>query len=292
MSRLTDAGFPIEGAAADVQRNRISVSLSAPVTPGDVEAMARTLAGEPAVALDTVCLDAPTDVPVTIAPGTPLEVIVLPDEHGDHAPDLPVECGPAEFRLGALSRLASIEEVDPSLRAVLDGWLAGPEGGFWPQDGWLLLDRSDDTAQFVNLAAEEVWFVSAEMGRNGWIWSGASSAGVCDVRRALPDGLGAVDWELDPASPPPAAETTELHLLVTERACASGAEVGARLLGPEVVETDTTVRIAFAAIPLTGGQNCPSNPPTAVTVALSAPLAGRELRDGLVIGRIDELVPD
>ena len=68
--------------------------------------------------------------------------------------------------------------------------------------------------------------------------------------------------------------------------------MGDRLLGPQVVETDDEVRIVFASIPLIGDQNCPGNPPAAVTVVLDQPLGDRELLDGLLIGPLRELLPD
>ena len=96
----------------------------------------------------------------------------------------------------------------------------------------------------------------------------------------LPAGLGEVEWELDPAFPSPTAEDTEIHVLATERGCASGREMGDALRGPQVLETDTEVVIAFAVeLPL-GGQECPGNPPTAVTVTLDQPLGDRELVNG------------
>ena len=70
-----------------------------------------------------------------------------------------------------------------------------------------------------------------------------------------------------------------------------GSMMGERLLGPQVVETGDDVRIVFAAIPLVGGQNCPGNPPTAVTITLERPLGDRVLIDGLFIGPLSELAP-
>ena len=67
--------------------------------------------------------------------------------------------------------------------------------------------------------------------------------------------------------------------------------MGERLLGPQVVETDHDVRIAFAAIPLVGAQNCPGNPPTAVSITLERALGDRVLIDGLLIGPLSDLVP-
>jgi hypothetical protein len=59
--------------------------------------------------------------------------------------------------------------------------------------------------------------------------------------------------------------------------------MGDRLLGPQVIETHSEVLIAFAAIPRTGSQECPSNLVEDVTLTLSAPLGDRHIRDGLVV---------
>lgn len=102
--------------------------------------------------------------------------------------------------------------------------------------------------------------------------------------------MGNVEWVIDPAFPTPDAATIELHVLATETACTSGSELGDRLLGPQVVETADTVRIVFASIPLMGDQACPGNPPTPVTIPLTQPLGDRQLRDGLSVGSIGDLL--
>lgn len=96
----------------------------------------------------------------------------------------------------------------------------------------------------------------------------------------LPAGLGEVRWELDPAFPAPGPDDTEIHVLATEVGCASGRDMGDALRGPQVIETDTEVVIAFAVEVDFGPQNCQGNPSTPVTVMLDAPLADRSLRNG------------
>lgn len=289
MAALQSAGIVVDGAGTDLMRNRVSIYPSAPVTVDDVEAMTRAIGLD--VPVDMVCVEgAIVDMlPEPIEPGTPLDVIVLPDESGSYPPSTPVQCAGVAFPLGALADRIPVEQVEPGLAAVLDDWVSGVEGTFWPQDGWALLYEDGEVAQFIWIGDDGVSFVSAEMGRNGWIWSGASGGGLCDVSRLLPDGLGAVEWAVDPAYPTPDASTTELHILATEVACTGASEMGERLLGPQVVETETAVRISLAAIPLAGGHECPGNPSTPVTIVLEAPLGNRELRDGLLIAPITEL---
>lgn len=95
-----------------------------------------------------------------------------------------------------------------------------------------------------------------------------------------PPGLGKVTWEFDPAHSSPTATDTELHLLATELSCAGGREMGDALHGPEVIETDTEILIAFAVESLIGDATCPSNPSTPVTVQLAQPIGDRQIRDG------------
>lgn len=286
-----ETGVSSGGIGVDVQRNRVVVYAGSPVTPADVDEAEQALA-QAGVPFDLVCLDAEIvdELPEPIEPGTPLDVIMLPDDTGSYPPDTPVECGGISFPLGALDALTPLENVDPDLVAVLDGWIGTEEGGSWPQDGWQLLTDDGERAEFIRIGPDGVASVSAEMGVNGWIWSGAGGGGPCDVRRVLPDGLGEVEWALDPAFPAPGADATELRVLATERACASASELGDRLLGPDVVETADAVYLAFAAIPLTGDQECPGNPPSPVTVQLADPLGDRELIDGLHVAPLSELI--
>jgi hypothetical protein len=283
------SGTAVDGAGLDITRNRVGLSVPVPVTPADVAELADQLAAELPPAM--FCLEAEVveRVPDPIDPDAPLDLVALPGPDGTYPPDTPVQCGGVSFELGDLEAPTPRADVDPGLAAVLDDWLSGPEGSFWPQEGWLLLRADDESADFVHIGTD-VSFVSAEMGRNGWIWAGASGGEVCDVVRLLPPGYGAVDWELDPSFPRPDPTATEIHLLATELGCTSGSELGDRLLGPQVVETDDAVRIVVASIALTGSQTCPGNPPTAVTVTLDAPLGDRSLVDGRAIAPITELV--
>lgn len=95
----------------------------------------------------------------------------------------------------------------------------------------------------------------------------------------LPPGLSTVTWELNPEFPAPSPSDSTIHVLATEVGCSSGRDMGDALRGPEVVETESEVVIAFAVVPLVGDLDCPSNPSTAVTVTLETSLGGRTLRD-------------
>ncbi len=287
---LKGLGLQSFGAGADLTRNRVSVVLAQAPTGEEVSAMEAAI--EAVVSLEMVCLEGTiVDArPDPIAPGTPLDVIVLPDANGMYPSDTEVECNGVQFTLGDLQSLTPIEDADASLQAVVDGWINGPGGSGSPADGWVVLTETGDQATLVRIIDDGMSVIGAEMGRNGWIWAGASGGGPCDVKRRLPTGMGNVKWVIDAAFPAPDTTSTELHVLAMETACTGGSELGDRLLGPQVVETADTVRVVFASIPLLGGQNCPSNPPTPVTITLKQPLGDRQLSDGLNVGSLSDLL--
>lgn len=68
--------------------------------------------------------------------------------------------------------------------------------------------------------------------------------------------------------------------------------MGDRLLGPEVVMTETAVLIAFAATPPPGYvQTCPGNPEQAAAIELSEPFGNRAVFDGLAVaGDIEDFL--
>lgn len=287
---LVDAGFTEFGVGSALTRNRVSISPAGPVTADDTAAIAELV--EAVATLGVVCIEGEIvdTPPPTIAPGTPLDAIELPGPGGTYPSDTPVECGGIAFALGDLLTRTPVEEADPGLLAVVTDWVAGPMGEFLPEDGWFVLAQDELTATLANVADGGLSIIFAEMGRNGWIWSGSSGGGACVVRLLTPAGTGTVEWTLDPAFPAPDPSSTELHVLATETACTGGSEIGDRLLGPQVVVTDDAVRIAFASIPLTGDQACPGNPPTPVTITLTAPLGDRAILDGLAVAPLADLV--
>lgn len=284
-------GAPVSGGL-DVLRNKVNVDVPTPITRDELVAITDAIADVDGVSVDMVCWSGQfvDEAPEPIEPGTPLEAIWLPGGDGAYPVDTPVTCAGLAFEVGDLENPTPVTDIDPGLRSVLDDWLATAEGQYWPQDGWVLLHATDERASFVHISDDQVSAIDAEMGANGWIWTGASGGGNCDVLLSLPAGVGEVEWVLDPDAPAPDPSSTEIQVLATERGCAGGQEMGDRLLGPQVVETDHAVLIAFGVIPRPGAQECPGNPSTSVVVELDAPLGEREIRDGLVIGPITSLI--
>ncbi len=282
-------GLPMNGAGVDTMRNRINLMPSLPLTMDEAVAIEAAIGA--VTTLDMVCIEGSIvdSRPDPIAPGTPLDVIVLSDANGTYPPRTEVQCVGVQFTLGDLQSLTPIDEADPSLKAVVDGWVNGPGGSDWPADRWVVLTETDSMATLIRYTDATMYSIGAEASRNGWLWAGASGGQACDVALRLPHGMGDVSWTLDPDFPSPDDTSTEIHVLATETACTGGTAMGDRLLGPQVVEAADRVRIAFAAIPLVGAQNCPGNPPSAVTITLERPLGDRVVIDGLIIGPMSAL---
>lgn len=112
-------------------------------------------------------------------------------------------------------------------------------------------------------------------------WLDESDDQGCNPRVVYPEGMAPMHAVLDPAFPPPNADTTTIHLIVHEQACASGQLPGDRLLEPQVIETDTEVLLGFGAVRVVGGAGCAGNlGGTPLTIELASPLGERTIADG------------
>jgi hypothetical protein len=218
-----------------------------------------------------------------------LDVIVVPDEKGEYPPDLIVACpsGPS-FPISALDDIADISaDDDPDgMLAAIEPFLDSEEGSFWPQQGWQLLHQSPREAILVTPSEGNLAYMHLDREGDEWVWSGSSINGnPCELQYGVPASLNTVEWRLDPSAPVPGPDATDLHVLLIERECVSGQEIGDRLVGPQVVITDTEVRMVFAAEPPPGDAfDCQGNPETPYTVELPEPLGDREIIEGMAIG--------
>ena len=205
-----------------------------------------------------------------------------------------------------------VVKVDHSHAALLDlqasiGRLQGIQGiGIWTVRNRVSLDFVDPTDATLELLAEtvpadmvclEVIYsveppsgpldiipldVAGDPPTDCW-WGGYDlSPTKCENRVVLPPGLGHVAVHLDPAALPDPADT-RIQMLVTEAGCTSGREMGDALRGPQVIETDDAVLVAFAVVPYVGMANCPDNPDVHAIVELSQPLGDRALLHGILV---------
>ncbi len=246
----------------------------------------------PSTTITTVTAPTSSEIPAmaSITPNAgELEVIILVDAD-DHLPgDTMIGCRTdLGIPFSALDEVPLLVDSSlPEVEEAIKPFLESEEGSHWPQDVWLVLHRTDDRVLLVHsdgTAAESTLaFMEVEKDGSEWRWAGSSIGGGCPLEVMVPTGLNAVDWRLDPSSEPLTTASTFIHVLVTERACASGQVIGDRLLGPQVIVTDTDVLIAFAAQVQGGIQTCPGNPETAVTIELSGPIGSRVVTNGMTL---------
>ncbi len=217
-----------------------------------------------------------------------LDVIVPPDAEGRYPDDLVVACDGTLFPIGALETIRPLAEAgDEGLATAIEPFLASGEGEFWPQEGWQLLHSDQENAQLVAKTGDgTLAFMHLSHDGSRWSWSGSSMAGdECGLRFVVPDGLNTVEWRLDPTGPELTEESTSIAVILNERECVGGIEIGDRLVGPQVVMTETQVFVAFAAEPPPGEAfTCQGNPDTPHRIDLPEPLGNRDLVEGLEIG--------
>lgn len=144
-------------------------------------------------------------------------------------------------------------------------------------EGWWVLQRSSDTAEFATGGhpEEQHPYQTVVFEREGAEWRFLRGGG-CTPRPFHPGGSAASWWPTDLV----AAETSQLDIEVRERACASGESAEGRILDPVIRSDEHTVVVSVFVRPLDGDQTCPSNPATPFTLDLDEPLGDRELLDG------------
>lgn len=228
-----------------------------------------------------------TTAPEIIVTGD-LEVIVPPGPDGELPADLMVTCrsGPA-FPIGALEEITPLADGDPGgVAEAIEPFLQNEEGQHWPQEDWLILHRSKSEILLVNGSDDGGLAFMTVAGTDGdWTWGGASLAPPCPLYYTVPEGLNRVEWRLDPSAAEPGPESTEIAVLLSEMECAGGREIGDRLVGPQVVMTESRVLIAFAAEPPPGEfHTCQGIAEQPYVVELPEPIGSREIVEGHQIG--------
>lgn len=180
---------------------------------------------------------------------------------------------------------ASGPEFD-ALRATIAKFAdAFPGSSDWT---WRLAGRDDTGAIFLAQtdAMGPPGWVSIEVAADASGWK-PLNMGQCDPHVVLSAEFGPATWALDRAFPTPAADTSELHILVWERACSGGSPATGRISAPVVQYTSAAVTITIGVRPLQAAPGeaitCPGPPGTPAILRLSEPLGKRTLLDGGVV---------
>jgi hypothetical protein len=153
-----------------------------------------------------------------------------------------------------------------------------PEAPDW---SWRLAGRDDSGATFMakpeGFGASEWISIELAASPGGWHPTGI---GVCLPHVVLSAEFGPATWGLDLAFPPPEAASTELHVLVSERACHGFEPATGRMSAPAIVYTPESVTVTIGVRPLGGASTCPKPPGTPTLIQLAEPLGDRTLLDG------------
>ena len=262
-------GFGLDGSWYYIHRQRVALGLVNP-PEGALAEIAARVPDPSALCVEVTRTPQPPDGPLDVIPDLDVE-------------DPLVSCsGTPAVRYSQMIAPPSIDEVDHPAVDVLRAELASPDAPLpRPPGPWVVISIDDDRATFAVLL-EGGGFGTAVVERRGnrWVFSGEAYGPPCEPVVPLPAGLARVEVHLDINSMPDAGDTA-VDLLVTEQGCASGREMGDALRGPQVIETDDAVVLAFAVVPIAGSATCPDNPSATVTVELSEPLGRRWVYDGL-----------
>ena len=204
-----------------------------------------------------------------VEPPTPLD----PDVIG-----LTCGTGPA-FHPALLEGPGRAETEGDAAGAALRAYVAGPEGAGIPDTGWTRVAQLADYVQFVAPGAfDSGWAILAFALRDGRWELGV--VGECHLGPAVPDGVSIAEWRLDPALPDPAQGDRIIHVLLNERACASGQSPEGRVLPPAIVVDAERVTITILVRNVPGGADCPGNPDFAMPIDLPGPVGAWPLFDG------------
>ncbi len=217
---------------------------------------------------------------VPSAPGTsvPLDPPGQPPEDGA-VPDLAAACGlvPLDWPVGDLD--AAFDSFEGDIEELVDD-AARVEFDLSQATRWSVVEETSTElllfGQPDSSITGEAHYRYAQFELVAGDWRAASWGG-CRIE-VTAEGFGIATFELNPDNPPDASDTT-LHVLATERSCASGQVPSGREVVPVVVETSDAVEIIVLVESPVGGQDCQGNPAFPLTVELDGPLGNRMIRD-------------
>ncbi len=227
-----------------------------------------------------------TTNPVPTWPASPEQ---LPNPTSGSA-DASLTCDGRTFPAAGLNAPTGTEKASgpefDALRATITKFAgAFPGSSDWT---WRLAGRDDTGAIFLAQADAlgSAGWVSIEVAMDASGWK-RQNMGQCDPHVVLSAEFGPATWALDPAFPTPAADTSELHILVWERACSGGSPATGRISAPVVQYARAAVTITIGVRPLQvdpgTALTCPMPPGTPAILRLSESLGQRTLLDGGVV---------
>lgn len=213
-------------------------------------------------------------------PSGPLNIIPLVN-----AEDPLVECrGIGTVRYSRLVDPVSVDEVDHAAVEALRAEIEAPSPEPLPAGDWSVMHVDEDSATFAIVEGNVIaGRASFRLAGDRWVLSGYGGGGrPCESRVPLPPGIAHVRVHLDPDTLPRPASTS-IFLFVEDIGCSNGREIDNELRGPQIIETDDEVLVAFAVIPVWGVATCQGAPATSVRVDLSRPLGERALLNGALM---------
>ncbi len=160
--------------AADLLRNRVSVDLSAPISPTDLVAISDAI-GE----LDGISPEMARPLTKHPNPSSLEHRSTSSNSPTTTAPTRPTRRSPATVSssTSATSRISRLPQTStPDCDPCSMTGSPTPKARTGHRNGWSLLYENDERASFIHISDDGVSF-GAEMGANGWIWAGASGGG-------------------------------------------------------------------------------------------------------------------
>ncbi|MDQ3955965.1 MAG: hypothetical protein M3285_10510 [Actinomycetota bacterium] len=188
-------------------------------------------------------------------------------------------CGDTAFDPKLLEGPGDLEDSEGALGDALRMLLKTPDGAM-DGEGWRIVDQSGDEVLIAAPSPNDRHpYVSAVFERSGDEWKPVGW-GDCLPMAVIGDRSPAT-WKL---AAQPGDDTTELQLLVEERACSSGRALTEKNTRADIRYAKDEIVIIVSADSLSTGKNrtytCIGNSPWPITVQLQEPVQGRRLIDG------------
>lgn len=216
-----------------------------------------------------------------LEPSAPVPSPALSVARESEAPDRSVTCGGLPFPESRLHDAGGAERnPDPPAAVLRQHVLADPvDPDFLPERGWIEAARTETHVLYIarDPTARDGWVDLVVVLQDGaWTLGGW---GTCGLHANVGPDLGSAEFRVAPGEVLD-AQSTDIAVLVTERACNSGDDARGRIVVYGVEFGTTSVTVTLAVRPRAGEHTCPSNPETPFVLELPEPLGDRTLLDG------------